>query len=216
MSTTRYCQAGHKFEIEGEMEPGNTITVHVTPAEGYTFNGWSDGNTNNPRTIQIDECGVTYTAKFSGSSPSPDPPTPTEKYTVTVTPNPSSGGTVTGGGQYDDGASATIRATANSGYTFTNWTNGSQVVTTNPVYTFTVVSDASFTANFASAGPTQTTYYWKSSNNINDLRVPISNYNQGTYTSTPTSVTAGAEGTATGFGRYTAFVVPTGKSVRGV
>lgn len=60
----RYCQSGHEFHIVGEMAVGNTITVTVVPLPGYTFVGWKDGNTDNPRDITIDECGITYVGMF--------------------------------------------------------------------------------------------------------------------------------------------------------
>ena len=189
------------------MAVGETVTVHVN---------WTDnGSTDPDRTIVIDQCGITYTARFAPDSPGPTPPPTPDKYTITVTANPSNGGTVTGGGQYDDGASVTIRATANSGYTFTNWTNSSQVVTTNP-YTFTATSNASFIANFTSAGPTQTTFYWKSANTLEELQVPISQYNTGTYSSLPYILDLGSQSTDGRFKVITAFVVPNGRSVSGV
>ena len=43
---------------------------------------------------------------------------------------------------------STIAATPNAGFTFTNWTSGNTVVSTNPTYTFTVTSDSILTANF--------------------------------------------------------------------
>ena len=67
---------------------------------------------------------------------------------ITVAANPVAGGTVTGGGYYDLETSVTITATANTGYTFINWTCGNEVVSTNASYTFTVTEDADFIANF--------------------------------------------------------------------
>ena len=39
--------------IEGEPTYGDTITVTAVPEDGYYFDGWSDGNTDNPREIEI-------------------------------------------------------------------------------------------------------------------------------------------------------------------
>lgn len=69
-------------------------------------------------------------------------------YNINVTANPSNGGTVTGGGTYNQGASCTVTATANSGFTFTNWTENGAVVSTNASYTFTVTSSRTLVANF--------------------------------------------------------------------
>ena len=41
----------------------NNITIHAIPNEGYEFNQWSDGNTENPRTICITS-DTTITAEF--------------------------------------------------------------------------------------------------------------------------------------------------------
>ena len=60
------------------------------------------------------------------------------------------GGTVTGGGSFDPGASCTVQATANTGYTFRAWLkNGtSQVVSTANPYTFNVQEQTDLIAAF--------------------------------------------------------------------
>lgn len=63
-TTIRYSQLGHKFIIEGEMVEGNTINVYVEPLPGYVFVSWADDNTDNPRTITIDKCGVNFVANI--------------------------------------------------------------------------------------------------------------------------------------------------------
>ena len=72
-----------------------------------------------------------------------------EDYTITVSANPSNGGIVAGGGTYQQGQSCTVTATANDGYTFTNWTEKGNVVSTNASYSFTVTGDRVLVANFA-------------------------------------------------------------------
>lgn len=88
-----------------------------------------------------------------------------QTFTITVSANPTIGGTVTGGGNYQQNASCTVRATANNGYTFSNWTENGNVVSTQAIYTFTVTSNRNLVANFTavpqnytiavSANPTQ-------------------------------------------------------------
>ena len=73
---------------------------------------------------------------------------PIQTYTITVAANPSDGGTVSGGGEYDQGASCTVSATAASGYTFVNWTENGTQVSTDANYTFTVNSNRNLVANF--------------------------------------------------------------------
>ena len=56
-------------------------------------------------------------------------------YTVAVSASPSAGGTVAGGGTFASGSSDTVTATANSGYTFANWSaNGTVVSTVGELY----------------------------------------------------------------------------------
>ena len=69
---------------------------------------------------------------------------------ITALSNNNSYGTVSGGGSYLNGTTATLTATANLGYKFLGWdTNGDNTpdITANP-HTFTVSSDATFTAIF--------------------------------------------------------------------
>lgn len=73
-------QAGPRFTITGscdanrgtvkgggEYAPGNTVTLTATPKKGCTFVGWSDGVTDNPRTVTV-EGDATYRAQFIKSS----------------------------------------------------------------------------------------------------------------------------------------------------
>ena len=72
MAIERYCQAGHKFVINGVMAVGETINVTVVPKRGYLFDKWFDGNTDNPRQFTIPYCGITYVAYFvEGEAPDP-------------------------------------------------------------------------------------------------------------------------------------------------
>ena len=73
----------------------------------------------------------------------------TLSYTITASASPNEGGTVSGGGTYTHGASCTLTATPNSGYTFNNWTKNGTVVSTNASYTFTVTADGAYVANFS-------------------------------------------------------------------
>ena len=84
----------------------------------------------------------------------------TSSYTVSVSANPSDGGTVSGGGTYaqgqsctyTQGQSCTVSATEASGYTFSNWTENGNLVSTSADYTFTVNADRALVANFTYNG----------------------------------------------------------------
>ena len=64
-------------------------------------------------------------------------------YTLTV--NATEGGTVTGGGTYESGKTATLTATAKDGYTFVSWNDGNG----DETRTVTVTGNATYTATFA-------------------------------------------------------------------
>ena len=69
-------------------------------------------------------------------------------YTVTVSANPANGGTVSGGGLYYYNQQATLTATANDGYVFSNWTKNGEVVSYVSKYPVSVTESADYVANF--------------------------------------------------------------------
>jgi len=77
-------------------------------------------------------------------------PISTEPVSITVSANPTNGGSVTGAGTYDIGSSVTLTATANTGYTFTNWTKNGVEVSTSSTYSFnaSATNSGAYVANF--------------------------------------------------------------------
>lgn len=136
----------------GTYNEGATATLTATANSGYYFTHWQDNNTQNPRTITVTG-NATYTAYFEANAPT--------QYTITATSANPSMGSVTGGGTYNEGATATLTATANSGYHFTHWQDNN---TDNP-RTITVTGNATYTAYFEADGgdddcPTITSFPW--------------------------------------------------------
>lgn len=127
----------------GSVREGRTTQISATANTGYHFTQWQDGNTDNPRTITVND-NVTYTASFAPNS-----------YTITAVAANSTMGTVTGSGEYDYATTATLTAVPETGYRFTEWDdhntqNPRQVsVTGNAIYiasfeqiTYTVTATA--------------------------------------------------------------------------
>ena len=77
---------------------------------------------------------------------------------ITVVADPMEGGTVSGGGSYDGGATCTVSANPNEGYFFINWTKEGEVVSTDEYHSFMVTGDATFVANFVLGTNSQTTF----------------------------------------------------------
>ncbi len=69
-------------------------------------------------------------------------------YNINVSANPNNGGLVTGGGTYNYNQSCTVTATHNTGYTFVNWTENGEIVSTDSEYSFTVDNNRNLVANF--------------------------------------------------------------------
>ena len=81
-------------------------------------------------------------------------PAPVVNHTITVAANPAEAGTVTGGGEFEETDEITVKAVANEGYEFVNWTEGEEIVAETAEYTFIVTADRNLVANFKVAGPT--------------------------------------------------------------
>jgi len=75
------------------------------------------------------------------------PPVPV-KYAVSVQANPASKGTATGSGSFKKGARVTVRAKANRGSTFVNWTENGIVVSSSATFAFTATANRNLVANF--------------------------------------------------------------------
>ena len=102
---------------------------------------WEDDGT-----VTVDVASNTDFKSGSDNGPANAPAAPAEKFTLTLTASPSVGGSVTGAGQYASGEQATIKAMANSGYTFTRWSDGN----TNAQRTITISGDFTLQAVFSS------------------------------------------------------------------
>ena len=124
----------------GAYAPNSAVTVTASPNGGYAFDRWSGACTGSGT------CSVTMSADRSVTAHF------VARYTLTASASPSGGGTVTGGGTYDDGTNVTVTATANLGYRFREW-SGACLGT--GACTVTMNADRSVTAIFV-AGPVYT------------------------------------------------------------
>lgn len=118
---------------------GDMATISADANKGYRFVSWSDGYLYNTRimTVTKDE---SFTAFFE----------PIPVHTLTVVANDDTMGSVTGSGEYEEGAKATLTATPNEGYCLLSWSFSDQAADTI-VYTIPT-SDTVVTAFF---GPCQ-------------------------------------------------------------
>ena len=124
----------------GTYQSGSTCTLTATANTGYSFVRWtkngSQVSTSPTYSFTVTE-NATYVAVFNLNS-----------YSISASANPSAGGSVSGGGTFNYGSTCTLTATANTGYSFTNWTKNGTVVSTNANYSFTVTGSGTYIANF--------------------------------------------------------------------
>jgi hypothetical protein len=125
----------------GSFNGNQTVSLTAIPNAGYSFINWTESGTVVSTSSNFNftaSSNRTLVANFSISN-----------YTVSATTSPGGGGAIVGVGNYDHGASVTLTATPNAGYSFTNWTESGSVVSTSSNFTFTVLSNRTLAANFA-------------------------------------------------------------------
>lgn len=110
---------------------GDIATLNAIAYTGYRFAHWSDGNTDNPRTIVLTQDTV-LTAIFDMVT-----------YDVTLSCDAEQG-TVSGSGTYREGEQVTVSAMPNEGYEFVQWSDSN---TDNP-RSWIVTEDVSLSAIF--------------------------------------------------------------------
>lgn len=144
------------FSSGSSIVEGSSIKLEAFPNVGYVFDHWTANGTtvsyNSTYYTTSPSNNVTYTAYFTAGS----------AHTFTVSENNSNYGNTTGAyysnGQWVyfnssrsclPGLQMKASAAASTGYEFVNWTSGGSVVSTNPVYEFTMPnSNYSLVANF--------------------------------------------------------------------
>ena len=133
----------------GRFEAGQVATLRATPDAEASFVAWKANDasgqvlsTANPYQFTVEQ-NITVCAVFAGG------PTPT--YGITVSADPANGGTVTGGGNKQEGESCTVVATPAEGKVFAGWYENNALVSGNASYTFTVERARNLVARFADA-----------------------------------------------------------------
>ena len=108
---------------------GNIVSITATPAPGYHFTQWQDGNTENPRQVEV-KASNNYIASFAPND-----------YTLTLS---GEHGVVSGAGSYEYGSVVTISATPFECYRFKQWSDGNTNVTREITITDNIELEAIF------------------------------------------------------------------------
>jgi len=139
----------------GSFINGSNVSVLALPECGFMFTGWSvNGPLNGGGQLVSSDQLYTFKigsnlqlfANFTWGNSSPD-------YNITVSANQSTGGSVTGGGNFNSCDLIAVTATPNSGYYFAGWNQSGINVSSSPNYSFHVTSDRSLVANFLPIPP---------------------------------------------------------------
>jgi uncharacterized protein (TIGR02145 family)/uncharacterized repeat protein (TIGR02543 family) len=128
-------------------DSGTVVTLTPVPAAGYYFSGWSGALTGsaNPGTITMNEA-KSITAGFAKNTP--------KSFTLTVLATNGAVKKTPDLPQYDSGSSVGLKATANTGFGFINWTG--DISGNSDSATVIMTAAKSVTANFG-AVPCQLT-----------------------------------------------------------
>jgi hypothetical protein len=129
------------LEGSGAYNHGDLVALIATANTGFTFVNWTEGETEVSTNATYSFAAIsdrTFVANFEVSN-----------YNISATINPENAGTIIGEGTYAYGDPVTLTATANTGYTFVNWTESEAVVSTNATFAFTAESDRVLLANFS-------------------------------------------------------------------
>ncbi|MDE6440755.1 MAG: InlB B-repeat-containing protein, partial [Bacteroidales bacterium] len=145
---------GAKVSGSGAYSAQDTVTLKVTPTNGYAFIAWAcEGETLSKETTYrfVPERDMQIVAQMKKLTT-----------TVSVSASPFDAGTVTGGGEYRVGDLVTLKAIPNEGYDFRQWVDKKQnTVSLDQTFRFTADEDVAYIAEFSlkiEADPTVTVY----------------------------------------------------------
>lgn len=127
----------------GNFAQNSTTTVTATALPGFVFANWTENST-------IVSTSSNYTFKVSGNRTlvANFIPVPPGTFAINLSSSPVAGGTTNGAGAYPTGSTVTVTAAANTGYTFMNWTENGNIVSTSSSYQFVLTGNRTLVANF--------------------------------------------------------------------
>ena len=100
-------------------------------------------------TVRLSGVGMTDTYIGGPTNITINPYIPTlPTFSIVASASPLAGGSVTGGGTFEQGADVTLTATANSGYVFEGWFEGEASVWEQATYAFKAAADRTLVARF--------------------------------------------------------------------
>ena len=124
----------------GHLLAHEQVTLTATPNTGYGFVNWTENGVvvGTEPTLQFENLGDrSLVANFEMIM-----------HHVDVGVNFDVAGLATGSGDFQEGSTVTVSATANNGFQFDRWTESGETVSTDASYTFAIWEDRDLTAEF--------------------------------------------------------------------
>ncbi len=143
VATTSVPSNGGTTSGGGSFSSGTQVTVTATANSTWSFSAWYESG------VQVSSSASYVFTLMGNRNLEAHFYQASQNFAITVSASPVAGGSVSGGGSFSGGTTATVTATANTGYTFINWTENGNIVSTSPSYAFTVAADRSLVANFS-------------------------------------------------------------------
>lgn len=125
----------------GDYEDGTSVTITASPKAGFRFLEWIE-NGNQVST----DASYTFTVNGNRKLTAVFEPVPNPTFHIEL--SATQGGTVSGGGNYEEGTSITICATPDEGYRFLYWTEDNQPVCNEASYSFPAKNSRSLVSVF--------------------------------------------------------------------
>ena len=140
IAATAQPEEGGTISGAGTYNFTDPVTLTATANTGYAFVNWTENDTvfSTETTISFTAyVNRTFVANFEMIT-----------HHISVEANIGAGGTVSGGGDYQEGTLATVSAQPNANFDFVRWSENGASVSTNRNYSFTVWAPRNLVAEF--------------------------------------------------------------------
>lgn len=139
VSTRSQPSSGGATTGDGVFQPGAQATVEAIPNPGFKFVTWLLNGVPIGATPSLTVTANSDQVLVAAFKPI---------FTVTAISEPLDGGEVIADSTYEPGQLAVLRARANPGYTFLEWTQNGSPVSSDPTFRYTVTGNRTLVASF--------------------------------------------------------------------
>jgi len=180
--------AGGTVTGAGTFAQGSVVTVSATPKTGFTFTNWTDSGA-----VTVASTSPNYQFTMAGNRAlvANFTPIPPAQFAVVLSSNPAAGGSTFGSGSYNTGSTVTVIESPNPGFTFLNWTENGNIVSTSSSFQFTITSNRTLVANFSSIPALQFALILSSNPSVGGTTTGAGAYTAGTSVTATATPNAG-------------------------